>query len=358
LCSYGLLVTEAERLAGLELSTVVFDEAHMLKNERTQRARAAVNIRAGFRIALTGTPVENHLGELWSLMHTIVPGLLGTRRHFDGRFAQPIAGGDRERAGHLRSIVRPFMLRRTKAQVLDELPPREEITVVVSRGSKEAAFYEALRLRALEQLEDTDDPKARFQILAELTRLRQAAVDPRLVDAVHGPPGAKLDVLMERLLALREEGHRALVFSQFLGAMALVHQRLDAAGLDYLSLDGSTPAAERAELIERFQGGAGDVFVMSLKAGGVGVNLTGADYVIHLDPWWNPAVEEQATGRAHRIGQLRPVTVYRLVSQGTVEERILALHGSKRQLADDMLAGLDTAKTLDLDELRSLMVGT
>ncbi len=354
-CSYGLLVTEAERLGAIAFDTVVFDEGHMLKNARTKRARAAGALKAAFRLALTGTPIENHLGELWSLLQVTVPGLLSTEKHFETRFAGPIRGGDRERAKQLRALLRPFLLRRTKAQVLDELPARTEVTIRVTPTDAERAFYEAVRRRALEQLASPNrEGGGRLQVLAEITRLRQAAVDPRVLDP-KGPPGAKIDTLLERLLALRAEGHRALVFSQFLGGMQRVRERLDEAGITYLDLDGSTPAKERARRIAAFQDGAVDVFVMSLKAGGVGVNLTAADYVIHLDPWWNPAVEEQATGRAHRIGQERPVTVYRLVTEGTIEERILALHRDKRELAADLLGNMDRAKKLDVDELRALL---
>ncbi len=354
-CSYGLLVTEAERLREVAFDTIVFDEAHLLKNARTQRTRAAAALQASFRLSLSGTPIENHLGELWSLIQVTVPGLLGSEKHFEARFAGPIREGDRERARQLRALLRPFLLRRTKAQVLDELPPRTEVTVRVTPTDGERAFYEAVRRRALEEIgEAGTTEKGRLQLLAQITRLRQASVDPRLV-AEDGPAGAKIDALMERLHALRTEGHRALVFSQFLGAMERVRERLDEDGVEHLSLDGSTSAKERAKRIAAFQDGEADVFVMSLKAGGVGVNLTGADYVIHLDPWWNPAVEDQATGRSHRIGQQRPVTVYRLVTEGTIEEKILALHRDKRELAQDLLAEMDRARKLDLDELRALL---
>ena len=357
LISYGLLVTEAERLAEMPFATVVFDEAHALKNARTQRAKAAHELNAELRIALTGTPIENHLGELWSVMEATLPGLLGSQKHFDSRFAQPIEAGDRERGHQLRALLRPFILRRTKAQVLDELPERTEITLMVEPTEPERAFYEALRRNALEAF-SAKGPKSqkRMRVFAEIMRLRRAAVDPRLVDPELGPPGAKLDALLERLEALKEEGHRALVFSQFLGSLAMTRDRLDEAGIAYLSLDGSTSTPERARRIEAFQDGEADVFLMSLKAGGVGVNLTGADYVMHLDPWWNPAVEEQATGRAHRIGQRRPVTVYRFVTEGSIEERILSMHQKKRALADDLLGGLDQSQRLDLDELRALLI--
>ncbi len=355
LCSYGLLSSVTDTLAEVEFSTVVFDEAHALKNQETKRAAAARLVRAEHRLALTGTPVENHLGELWSLFQVILPGLLGSRARFDDAFAAPIAAGNRERSTQLRALLRPFLLRRTKAQVLDELPPRSDITIHVEPHPKERAFYEALRRRAVERVANADPKKVRFAVLAELTRLRQAAIDPRLVDEAKGPKGAKLDVLMERLEQLRDEGHRALVFTQFLGSMALVRERLQAAGIEYLDLDGSTPAAERARRIDAFQAGEGDVFVLSLRAGGVGVNLTGADYVFHLDPWWNPAVEDQATDRAHRIGQQRPVTVYRLVSEGTIEDKVMALHETKRQLADDVLTGHERAAIPNLDALRELL---
>ncbi|PRP94318.1 DEAD/DEAH box helicase [Enhygromyxa salina] len=362
LCSYGLLVSEAAALAELRFGTVVFDEAHALKNSSSQRAKAAHALTSEFRLALTGTPIENHLGELWSVFRATVPGLLASEKRFEQRFTRPISQGQRERARQLRAMVRPFMLRRTKSQVLDELPERTEVTIRVSPGPAEKAYYEALRRDAIEQTKGitasgAKGGKSRLRILALITKLRQAAVDPRLVDPEHGPPGAKIEALIRRLIDLRDEGHRALVFTQFLGSMAAIHERLDNEGIQYLGFDGSTPAAQRTKVVEAFQAGEADVFVMSLKAGGVGINLTGADYVIHLDPWWNPAVEDQATGRAHRIGQQRPVTVYRLVTAGTIEEQILELHGRKRDLADDLLAGLDSAKKLDLDELRALLQG-
>jgi SNF2 family DNA or RNA helicase len=354
-CSYGVLASEAEALAEVEFSTAVFDEAHALKNHDTKRAQAAQSIRAEFRLGLTGTPVENRVEELWGVFRVLVPGLLGSKSHFDECFAKPIANGEREHAATLRAIVRHFILRRTKSQVLDELPPRTEITVLVDPHPNEQAYYEALRQRAVEKLAGGDPRKKRFRVLAEITRLRQAAVDPRLLDEHAAPAGAKLDAALEHVLALREEGHRALVFTQFLGSMALLRQRFDAAGVEYLELDGSTPAAERARRVEAFQRGEGDVFMLSLRAGGVGMNLTGADYVLHVDPWWNPAVEDQATDRAHRIGQTRPVTVYRLVTRGTIEEKILALHERKRDLADDLLSGLERSDVLELDELIGLL---
>ncbi len=353
-CSYTLLGGEIESLAAARFSTAIFDEAHALKNPRTQRATAARRIVAEFRLGLTGTPLENHLGELWSLFATLVPGLLGEQADFDARFAAPIATGSRATAARLRTILRPFMLRRLKSAVLEELPARTEITLRIAPSPEQRAFYEAVRRSAVEHVATLDTRSQRMGVLAEITRLRQAAIDPRVLDA-QGPAGTKLDVLFERLGELRAEGHRALVFTQFLGSLAAVRDRLRTESFDFFELDGSTPPAERARRIDAFQAGEADVFLLSLRAGGTGVNLTGADYVFHLDPWWNPAVEDQATDRVHRIGQSRPVTVYRLVTAGTIEEKILELHGSKRALADDLLAGLERSTGLDLEGLLALL---
>ncbi len=353
--SYGLLVTEIERLEKVTLSTVVFDEAHAVKNATTKRSRAARRLDAGFTLALTGTPIENNLGELWSLMDLIVPGLLGGRESFVECFANPIADGHREPLRQLRAIVRHFVLRRTKAQVLDELPPRTDTTLVVEPSSAARAFYEAMRRRARKKVDDAPSKHKKIVALAEITKLRQAAVDPRLCDPTEGPPGDKIDLLLQELSRLAESDHRALVFTQFLDSLALIEEGLRRAGIAYQTLQGKTSAAERERRIAAFGAGEGTVFLASLRAGGIGVNLTAADFVFHVDPWWNPAVEDQATDRAHRIGQTRPVNVYRLVTAGTIEEKILELHERKRGLADDLLHGLGEAKGLDLEELVRLL---
>jgi superfamily II DNA or RNA helicase len=357
-CSYGLLVTETEALTKKRFATVVLDEAHAVKNTKTRRTQAAFALQADFRLALTGTPIENHLGELWSVMEAAVPGLLGDESEFEKNVAGPIVKGNRQASVYLRKVLRPFILRRTRGQVLDELPDRTDVVIEVEPRADEAAWYEAMRRRALKAIAKSSKDKggkARLRLLAEITRLRQAAVDPRLVDDEKAPSGAKIEAVVQRVEALRAEGHRALVFTQFLGAMELLRKRFDAAGIEYLELEGATPAKDRAERIEAFQSGQGDVFLMSLRAGGIGVNLTGADYVIHVDPWWNPAVEDQATARAHRMGQTRPVTVYRLVTRATIEERIVALHETKRELAEDLLDGMQNSRKLSLDELRELL---
>lgn len=362
--SYGLLHTEVEALASRRFAVVVFDEAQSLKNAETRRAQASKRITADFRLGLSGTPVENRLEELWSLYDTVIPGLLGSRDSFHRRFASPMekghAGGTARQA--LKSLVRPFLLRRTKAAVLAELPSRTEITLEIEAGEEERAFYEALRRKALDNLAGAASAsgagnQARIRILAEITRLRRAACNPALIDAAAGLESAKLTALLDLAAELIANRHRALVFSQFTGHLDLVETALKEAGVRLLRLDGSTPANERARRVAAFQAGEAELFLISLKAGGFGLNLTAADYVIHLDPWWNPAVEDQATDRAHRIGQTMPVTVYRLVMKDSIEEKILALHAEKRALSADFLDGADQAATLDEEALMTLIRG-
>ena len=358
--SYGLLHTEADLLASRRFAVAVFDEAQNLKNADTRRAQASKRIEADFRLALSGTPVENRLEELWSLYDTVTPGLLGSRESFHRRFATPIEkgfGGQARQA--LKTLLRPYLLRRTKAAVLAELPPRTEITLEIEPGEEERAFYEALRRRALDALGTAvgTGGQQRIRILAEIMRLRRAACHPALIDARTGLESAKLEALLDLTTELIANRHRALVFSQFTGHLDLVEVALRAKGVSLLRLDGSTPAKERARRVEAFQSGEGELFLISLKAGGAGLNLTGADYVIHLDPWWNPAVEDQATDRTHRIGQTLPVTVYRLVRKDSIEEKILALHATKRALTADFLDGADQAGALGEEELMALIRG-
>ncbi|XXF79245.1 DEAD/DEAH box helicase [Myxococcaceae bacterium GXIMD 01537] len=358
--SYGLLVRDAAALAGRTFATLVADEAQALKNPGTRRARAARQLDAGFRVALSGTPLENHLGDLWSLFSVVFPGLLGSWEQFRERFAAPIERGkDPDARGALARVLRPFLLRRTKQEVARELPPRTEVQVPVALSEEEFALYEDARLAAVAEVSDQGrglrDEQQRFQVLAALTRLRLLASHPRLYDPESKLASSKLRRLLELLEELRSEGHRALVFSQFTSHLALVRAELERAGFTYQYLDGATPAGARARNIQAFQDGAGDVFLISLKAGGTGINLTAADYVIHLDPWWNPAVEDQATDRAHRIGQTRPVTVYRLVARGTIEEKILSLHTDKRALVAGILEGSDAAARLTTRDLLELL---
>ena len=356
LASYGLLGREEERLTGISWSVVVLDEAQAIKNPETQRAKASQKLQAGFRLALTGTPVENDLTELWSLFRFVSPGLLGSREAFGRRFATPIErDNDPGAKAALRALVRPFLLRRTKAAVLAELPARTEQTMLVEMGEEERAFYEALRRRAMDRLTDAGAERTRMHILAEIGKLRQACCHPTLVAPDADVPAAKLEALLELVEELRLNRHRALVFSQFVGHLGKVRAALDERGVTYQYLDGATPAREREKRVAAFQAGEGELFLISLKAGGFGLNLTAADYVIHLDPWWNPAVEDQASDRAHRIGQMRPVTIYRLIVKDSIEEGILALHRRKRDLADALLEGADASARLTEEDLIDLI---
>ena len=355
--SYGLLNTEIERLQSIQWHTTILDEAQAIKNTLTKRSQSAMSLKANFRLILTGTPIENHLGELWNLFQFINPGLLGSMEQYHQRFAIPIERDhNREASQQLKRLVQPFLLRRTKSQVLSELPPRIEVTVPVTLSDEESALYEAARQRAVTQLTaGTNDKGRHVRILAEIMRLRRACCHPNLLVPDCGLPGAKLAAFSETIDELLLNKHKALVFSQFVDHLWILRAELDRKGIAYQYLDGSTSLKDRKQSVEAFQNGEGDVFLISLKAGGTGLNLTAADYVLHMDPWWNPAVEDQASDRAHRLGQLRPVTIYRFITRGTIEEKILDLHSTKRDLADSLLEGSETTGRLSAEELLALI---
>ncbi|NBC46793.1 MAG: ATP-dependent helicase [Gammaproteobacteria bacterium] len=358
--SYGLLQTEGERLAGVHWQTIVADEAQAFKNALTKRSKAIMQLRGAFRIITTGTPIENHLSELWNLFRFINPGLLGSLESFNARFATPIEQHqDQDARARLRQLLRPFILRRLKSEVLSELPPRTEITLSIELSDSERALYEAVRREALARLEDgernANAGQQRMQLLAEIMHLRRACCHPRLALPDSTLPSSKLDAFADIVDELIENRHKALVFSQFVDHLKLIRAHLDARGIRYQYLDGSTPEPQRRAAVTAFQSGAGELFLISLRAGGAGLNLTAADYVIHMDPWWNPAVEDQASDRAHRIGQQRPVTIYRLVAKGTIEERILQLHANKRDLADALLEGTDDSSRLSYADMLALV---
>ncbi len=363
--SYTLLQLAQERFASRHWHTLVADEAQAIKNATAKRTQAVFDLPADFRLALSGTPVENRLAELWSIMRFVNPGLLGTIGRFNERFAGPIERNrDREAQHVLKRLIGPFVMRRTKGQVLQDLPARTELILSVTPEAAEAAHYEALRRQALTDVSALNDNlsgaqagQARFNILAQLTKLRRAACDPRLTSPEFGIAGAKVQAFAELAAELTANGHKTLVFSQFVDFLKILRAPLDAAGISYQYLDGATPAAERSKRVAAFQAGEGDLFLISLKAGGFGLNLTAADYVVITDPWWNPAAEDQAMGRAHRIGQLRPVTVYRLVSKGSIEERIIDLHHDKRALADSILAEGDASALPSTEDLVALIRG-
>jgi superfamily II DNA or RNA helicase len=362
IATYDLMAREGDLFSQKKFTTIILDEAQAIKNRATKRSEVAMQLQGDFKIVMSGTPIENHLGELWNIFQFANPGLLGSIEFFNERFAGPIERNrDEVRQEQLRNLVQPFILRRRKDEVLTELPAKTEIVLTVELTDKERAFYEALRRSVIEKLETKmteggNEGQKQLEILAELMRLRRAACHPNLVDEnADFVESSKERLFGEIVDELLENGHKALVFSQFVGHLTILRKHLDKKGVPYQYLDGKTPLAKRQKSIEAFQNGDGQLFLISLKAGGVGLNLTEADYVLHMDPWWNPAVEDQATDRAHRIGQEKPVTVYRLVTEGTIEEKILKLHEQKRDLADSLLSGADVSVRLSADELLDLI---
>ena len=361
ICSYGLLQTQGEKLKAVKWHTIVADEAQAIKNPQTKRSKAAMALEGDFKMIATGTPIENHLGELWNLFHFINPGLLGSLEQFNQRFASPIENEKNHQVRlQLKQLIQPFILRRLKSEVLTELPARTEITLHVEQSKEEKAFYEAVRRNALKNITDAKSEKPgqqRIKMLAEVMRLRRACCHPQLVMPDSQISSAKLAVFAETLDELLENKHKALVFSQFVDHLKIIKAYLDDRGIGYQYLDGSTPANKRKKAVDAFQSGEGDVFLISLKAGGSGLNLTAADYVIHMDPWWNPAVEDQASDRAHRMGQKRPVTIYRLVTSDTIEAKIVDMHTEKRDLASNLLEGTEMSGKISLDDMVNLIKG-
>jgi superfamily II DNA or RNA helicase len=361
LSTYPLLPRDIDALRGHEFHLLVLDEAQNIKNPRSAAAKAAGALKARHRLALTGTPLENHLGELWSQFNFLTPGLLHDEKTFRELYRTPIEKqGDRARQAALAARVRPFILRREKSEVATELPPKTEIPVRVTLDGDQRDLYETVRVTMLERVREELDARglarSSIAILDALLKLRQAVTDPRLVklEAAREVKGsAKLDWLTQNLPQMVEEGRRILIFSQFATLLGLLEETLTDLDIPYAKLTGQTK--NRTAQIERFQGGEAHVFLVSLKAGGVGLNLTAADTVIHLDPWWNPAAEAQATDRAYRIGQDKPVFVYKLIAAGSVEERILDMQARKSALAKGVLdGGLSSATQLttgDLDRL-------
>ena len=355
LTTYALLRMDIDLLEGERWDMVVLDEAQAIKNPDSQAARAAYRLRAEFRLSLSGTPVENRLDELWSQLNFTNPGLLGARRDFDTRYSSPIASGDATAAERLRQKVRPFVLRRLKRDVLPDLPPRTDTILHVELDERERDIYEAVRAATREEVvRQLRGGGSVLAALEALLRLRQAACHAQLLPGHSADRSSKLERLLLALEDAAADGHKALVFSQWTSLLDLVEPHLVADGIQYVRLDGST--RDRAAVVGRFQDPDGPpVMLVSLKAGGTGLNLTAADHVFLLDPWWNPAVEDQAADRAHRIGQERPVMVYRLVARGTVEEGILALQERKRALADAALGDAAAATAITRDELLALL---
>jgi superfamily II DNA or RNA helicase len=353
--TYPLLIRDREILAEHAYDSLVLDEAQAIKNPSSQAHRAAVALTAKHKLCLSGTPLENNLGELQALFDFLMPGLLGSRESFRCRFRQPIEQGSAEALAELRERVCPFILRRVKTEVAKELPPKTEIVRPIDLPDDQRELYESIRVAAHSEVRQVIRKKglaaSTLTVLDALMKLRQVCCDPRLVRVPAARPvkrSAKLEALLELVHKQRQDGHRILVFSQFTSMLDLISQELFSAQVDHLMLTGNTQ--NRQARIDAFQEGRADIFLISLKAGGTGLNLTRADTIIHYDPWWNPAAQDQATDRAYRIGQTDPVFVYSLIVAGSVEERMLHLQQKKRRLAGSILGG-------DAQSLGGLAVG-
>ncbi len=338
--TYGTVRTDIAELTGFEFDYAILDEAQAIKNAESQSAKAARLLRSRHRLAISGTPIENHIGELWSIFEFLNPGMLGSDtvfKRYATAGAAALEDGDRLT---LAKALRPFILRRTKQQVVEDLPEKTEQTLYCDMEAEQRRIYDELRLHyrdALLRKDSAELNRSKIEVLEALLRLRQAACHPSLINPELGPEGsAKLDMLLPSITEIVEEGHKILVFSQFTSFLAIVRERLEHDGITYEYLDGRT--RNRAAKVDRFQTDPDcPIFLISLKAGGLGLNLTAAEYVYLLDPWWNPAVEAQAIDRSHRIGQTQHVFAYRLICRDTVEEKILELQQKKRDLADAIL---------------------
>jgi len=361
--SYALIRRDAERYREFEFDTVVLDEAQHIKNRQTQNAQAVKAVKAQHRIVLTGTPLENSVLDLWSIFDFLMPGYLGTAKDFRERYELPIGREkNAEAQTRLARRLRPFMLRRLKKDVAADLPAKiEQISFCELTPDQRGVYQqviEASRKEVLEAVGAQGVAKSRMVVLSALLRLRQVCCDLRLLKLENVNPATasgKLDLFGELLEEVIDGGHRVLVFSQFVSMLTLLKERLMAEGIEYCYLDGST--TNRGAVVEQFQtNGAIPVFLISLKAGGVGLNLTGADTVIHFDPWWNPAVEDQATDRVHRIGQTKVVTSYKLITRDTVEEKILTLQNRKREIIQATIGGEEEfAAALNWGEIQELL---
>jgi len=360
LTSYPLLGRDIDELASHQWHVVLLDEAQHIKNPKSINAHSACQLEATQRLCLSGTPMENHLGELWSLLRFLMPGFLGTEKAFNTQFRKPI---ESERSSDvqvaLNKRVSSLILRRTKDQVASELPAKTEIIHHIDLNKSQTQLYESVRASMDKRVRDAISSKGLGQshiiVLSALMKLRQICCHPRLIEDSPAEAGsAKLNYLTEDLLpTLIEEGRRILIFSQFTSMLSLIQEHLEKAHIPFLKLTGQSK--HRGELVEKFQQGNIPIFLISLKAGGTGLNLTAADTVIHYDPWWNPAAENQATDRAHRIGQEKPVFVHKLICQGTIEDRIIDLQRHKSNLVEALLSDETTALKLDQETLAHLL---
>lgn len=370
IASYGMMLTQVSNLEKKEWGIIVLDEAHAIKNYNTKAFKSAIRLNGKNRIVLTGTPIQNHFSEIWSLFHFSNPGLLGSQKSFSEKVKY-----NRERdedwaddvAKEINLIVRPFILRRTKKEVLDELPGIEEVVLDVMLTKEEYAVYDSTRL-AVKEAFQTEDKYAlerdlsavgphKIAVFAMLTKLRELTCSPSLLVQGWKERSSKELAFLDLLQEIDLEENRVLVFSQFTGFLERIKMLLQEEGIEYLYLDGSTPMKERAKLIDKFQAGKTPIFLISLKAGGVGLNLTAANYVVHLDPWWNPAIEQQATDRAYRIGQDQKVTVFHFIAKGTIEEKMLELQRRKQTVSDVLLSGTDTSSLMTKEDVMDILEG-
>ena len=349
LTSYPLIRRDIGLLSKVSFRFAILDEAQYIKNAMSVGAGAVKQLKAQTRLALTGTPMENHPGELWSIFDFVLPGYLNSFAQFMHRF------GTGEEADVLRNRIRPFLLRRLKGDVLRELPEKVEITLTADMTEEQRRVYQASLLRLRPQVEGMLGGNNRIEMLAAITELRQICGHPSLVLPSYAASSGKLDLLLDVLPGSLEAGHRALIFSQFTRMLKILQRRLEAVGISCMYLDGETPPKRRVEMVQQFNAGEGQVFLISLKAGGSGLNLVGADTVIHFDPWWNPAAEDQATDRAHRIGQKHKVTVIRMITRGSIEEQVVKLGARKREMFDQMITAGEAMPTqLTPEDIRAL----
>ncbi len=370
IASYGMMLTQISNLEKIEWGMIVLDEAHAIKNYNTKAFKSAIKLNGKNRVVLTGTPIQNHFSDIWSLFHFSNPGLLGSQKSFSEKVKF-----NRERdenwaddvAKEINEIVRPFILRRTKKDVLDELPGIEDVVLDVMLTKEEYAIYDSTRQAVKKEFQEDDkfalerDLSAvgahKIAVFAMLTKLRELTCSPSLLVQGWKERSSKEIAFLDLLQEIDLEENRVLVFSQFTGFLGRIKNILEEEGIEYLYLDGATPMKERAKLIDNFQSGSTPVFLISLKAGGVGLNLTAANYVVHLDPWWNPAIEQQATDRAYRIGQDQKVTVFHFIAKGTIEEKMLELQHRKKNVSDVLLSGTDTSSLMTKEDIIDVLEG-
>jgi SNF2 family DNA or RNA helicase len=361
LTTYPLLPRDKAALVACDFHSIILDEAQTIKNARAKITQIVNQLKATHRLCMTGTPLENHLGELWSLFNFILPGYLGKEDQFRSLFRYPIErDGNMVQAETLAKRVKPFMLRRTKQEVVTELPPKTEIVRMIELEGGQRDLYEVIRIsmhdRVRQEIALKGVEKSHIIVLDALLKLRQVCCDPSLLKTVETAKkvkeSAKLDELMDFLPSMLEEGRKVLLFSQFTSMLEIIEQQLTSKGIEYVKITGDTK--DRETPVRRFQGGEVSLFLISLKAGGTGLNLTAADTVIHYDPWWNPAVEDQATDRAYRIGQDKPVFVYKLITSGTVEEKILDMQSTKRQRANILFDSNRSSSAFSVDDIQAL----